>query len=391
MKLKTLFIILSLLFVLHISVSDALINDVYGIFGDATPKNTPDAVYITYYHATGGNFKYAKSTDIGVTWTPGFIQQTDDVGAWSYSNVIDPETVTAVYFNNTSNTLQFIKTVNGGASWSMPVDIDSGAVSYLYSSLFAIDFSNIFVSYYDSTAIDLKYGKTSDGGTTWITGIIDSSIRSGTTTDSSIYAYDTSNVWVSYFHSRAPINTQDLAVASTVNGGTGWTLDQIDTAGTVGLASRMYSNSSTVLNVVYLDSTNVDQKFARSINGGLNYTLSILNSGVSCPSFLGCTSISGVGNDNIYVAFGTLIGGTNVAAFAKSTDGGSSWVITQLEATNPSYLSIDAFNTNYIFISYKNASNNLRTARSIDGGDTWTIQTIENIGATGGYTVIGAK
>jgi len=76
------------------------------------------------------------------------------------------------YYDETNNCLMFVKSADGGDSWSTPIVVDSPGNVGEYTSIAATDTNNIFISYYDRTNGDLKFDVSIDGGDTWNPGDI---------------------------------------------------------------------------------------------------------------------------------------------------------------------------------------------------------------------------
>jgi len=79
--------------------------------------------------------------------------------------------------------------------------------------------------------------------------------------------------------------------------------------------------------------------------------------------------------------------------FAKTTDGGDNWTLTTVDSAGSvgRYSSIDAVDANTIFISYQGFSiGGLKVAYTTDGGTSWTPSAVDTGSSVGQYTSIAA-
>jgi hypothetical protein len=74
-------------------------------------------IYISYYDATSGNLKFAKSTDSGSSWPIiRTVDSTGDVGK-NTSIAVQGDKVYIIYYDANNKAVKFAKSVDGGNSW----------------------------------------------------------------------------------------------------------------------------------------------------------------------------------------------------------------------------------------------------------------------------------
>src|SRR3989344_81452 len=169
-----------------------------------------------------------------------------------------------------------------------------------------------------------------------------------------------------------------------------WTTQIVeDLTDDVGQATSISAIDTSNIFISYRDTTNLDLKFAKSTDGGLNWTTQVVDSTASVGAF---TSISTIDANNIFISYYDGGSATNLK-FAKSTDAGSNWTTQAVDSTSTvgAYSSISAINTSNIFISYYDSTNaDLKFAKSTDAGSNWTTQAVDSTGTVGTYTSISA-
>lgn len=208
---------------------------------------------------------------------------------------------------------------------------------------------------------NIKAAKTVDGGLTWSATNNGNPIETLDASAISIYAQDANTVYVSYV-----TEGNRLKVAKTADGGTSWSI----------------------------------------VNGGNAIDSEIINPGYRCGSSIAGTSIGATGS-TLYVAYdasiGCIFGSGPTFKVAKSTDGGSSWTITNGgraiqefgafgRGVRPSIVVIDA---NKVLIAdtytHGNAGNPagyLRFSSTTDGGSSWTTRIVDVTTSTYGGHVL---
>jgi|GEM_PF-6610464 len=120
-------------------------------------------VYVSYYDATTLTLRFSRSPDNGQTWYTSTMPSDARVGS-IYS---EAGYVNLVYMTNTYN-LRSTYSNNNGVSWVSPVniDLDSGDVGF-YVSVTGGDNGRVYVSYYDSSTTSLKFAKSLNHGSSW--------------------------------------------------------------------------------------------------------------------------------------------------------------------------------------------------------------------------------
>ncbi|MBI4049268.1 MAG: fibronectin type III domain-containing protein [Candidatus Doudnabacteria bacterium] len=184
----------------------------------------------------------------------------------------------------------------------------------------------------------------------------------------SIAAVNSNTLYISYID----VTNAGLKFAKSTDGGSNWTLS------TVGTASTQYTSIvAPDANTIFISYYTGDLKFAKSTDGGSNWTLSTVDSAADEGLY---SSIDSVGTSTIFISYHDLTNGD--LKFAKSTDGGSNWTASIVDSTGTVTgvdTSIDAVDENTIYISYRNdTASDLKFAKSTDGGSNWTLATLNS-------------
>lgn len=311
------------------------------------------------------------------------VDSTGYVGRRS-SIAVDGQNVYVSYYDYTNGYLRFVRSTNGGASWTNMQTVDSiGIFSYNDTSI-AVNESNIYIAYYDFNGGNLKFARSTDSGVTWPDiQTIDSTGDVGRYVS---IAVSGSNIYISYFNA----SNADLKFARSTDNGSTWpAIQTVDSAGVVGQYTSI-GTSGTNVYISYFDNANADLKFARSTDSGSTW-----------PTIQTVDSIGSVGEKTSIVASGTVVyisyyDSTNGSLkVAGSSDSGSVWSnIQTVDSTgdvgDDSSIVLDGSN---IYISYYDSSNyDLKFARSTDSGSTWpVIQTVDSSGYLGSDTSIGVN
>jgi hypothetical protein len=273
-------------------------------------------VYVCYryWNSSRGNYdlRFTKSTDYGATWPAGNIKTLDNAGSTGYyiSMALVFPNIYVSYYTHNPKKLNFIKSTDGGASWSTPVVIDNTSTSY-YSSI-AVDGSNVYISYQDDTNKDLKFAKSTDGGTTWAPP------------------------------QTIPVPTDD-----------------------VGYHTSICVTSEGYLYVSFLDYTNKDLMFAKSTNAGWTWSVTTADSTGDAGWY---TDIVDWDGGTVMISYTT----NGILKTAKSSDYGANWTVTTVDSTVSCQYTALARYSNHVFLGYHDLTNeDLKFARSINTGGTW--------------------
>jgi hypothetical protein len=119
-------------------------------------------LYILYQDATGYDLKLAKYTG---SWATSTVLSSGDVGSHIGLYLDGNNYLNVVYYNDSQFRAEFIKSTDGGTSWSTPVVIDDSGVGQ--SASLAGSGITLWMSYYDAVNADLKAAKSVDAGVSW--------------------------------------------------------------------------------------------------------------------------------------------------------------------------------------------------------------------------------
>ncbi len=190
------------------------------------------------------------------------------------------------------------------------ISIEGGGTSYLY------------VSYQNRDSNNLKFARCTNLSTynTWDVQILDSSSATG------FYSCIGSNgiyIYVSYYDAT---NDQLKFIRNTNYGvSTSWSSPSVIdlSGGNMGEYSSLALVGSDDIYISYYDNTNNNLKFARSLDGGNNWSIKTVDdSGLVAPAETEIKVDSGV----IYIVYSTDMGsGIRNLKIAKSIDDGDTW------------------------------------------------------------------
>ena len=128
-------------------------------------------------------------------------------------HMVSTSTIYVAYSSSTaSGPVNFAKTTDGGATWSI---VTADGSSEKAVSIFAADANTIFISSYDDDLQDMRVSYSTNGGVSWTAKIVDAA-GSNTGFYNTLHAVGTSTVFVSYYRSG------DQYFASSSNGGVTW-------------------------------------------------------------------------------------------------------------------------------------------------------------------------
>ncbi len=309
---------------------------------------------------------------------------SNSVGQHTSIAAVDTDITMISYYDATDGNLKFARTVNGGESasdWTTVASIVTSGDVGRYTDIAAVDSNTAHISYYDVSNTALKVATTNDGGSNWSSANVDSSGDVGRYT--SIAALN-ANVFVSYYDAT----NGDLVVAKSTNSGTSWTANAVDSIGDVGMHTAIALPDADTVIVGYYDATNQALKIARSIDGGGSWATAVIDSSGDVGRE---ASIVAVDAQTLFVSYYDATNDDLKAA--KSVDGGSAWSVSVIDSTGEvgRYASIAASDTSNVFISYQSVTDSsLKVARSTDGGGTWNLVTLDSTGGVGEYTSITA-
>jgi glucose uptake protein GlcU len=332
-----------------------------------------DNLYISYYDATNGDLKFAKSTDGGATWPLGNFETIDSVGdvGWYTSIAVNGTNVYISYLDDTNGTLKFAKSTDGGYTWPAGNIKTIDSVGFIEYNTITVDGANIYISYLDGTNYDLKLAKSTDGGATWPAGNIKTVDSTGIVGQFSSVAINGTNVYISYYDN----DNGNLKLAKSTDSGATWpagNIKTIDSAGDVGMCTSIAVDGVNVY-ISYYANIDFDLKIAKSTDSGATWLAGNIKTIDSTGNVGGYTSIA-INGTNVYISYYDDDNGN--LKFAESTDSGATWPAGNIKIVDSAgyvgwYTSIAVNGTN-VYISYYDLSNyDLKLAKSTDNGATW--------------------
>jgi hypothetical protein len=119
-------------------------------------------LYVLYQDVTGYDLKLAKYTG---SWATSTVLSSGDVGSHIGFYLDGNNYLNVVYYNDTQFRNEFIKSIDGGTTWSSPVVIDDSGVGQ--NASLAGSGITLWTSYYDAVNADLKAAKSADAGVSW--------------------------------------------------------------------------------------------------------------------------------------------------------------------------------------------------------------------------------
>ena len=326
-------------------------------------------VYMSYINHVNSSTRYlriARSDDYGGTWTTAVLPGSSMVQPTTQSIPVlaDGSNVFVVYLCY-DNTANVAYSSDYGVSWQTR---NLGGAQYDIDA--AIDGTYLYVisvANWDLTLIQLPYNCGSQANYTIDAGTTQLS-QPALAVDSSyahvICAYGSAGTKNGVSYYRAPKTNLDS-----------WsTAETVDTRGPelyMGWATALAANGDSVY-AIYQAGTYLF-RFARSTDAGANWTLTDLDSTLMYSYYGGADFFHADlvrDGTTLYLTFMT---NTNELGFRKSTDGGVVWSA----ATYPSTAGFGPFNAvavlgSKVFISgYQSSVGGLYFLKSLDGGGSW--------------------
>ena len=135
---------------------------------DVTVTATGTRVYLAHYsYFDGENLRFAASNNEGASWYNEKSVDTSGSTGWHPSIAVanTDDLYLAFHLNQGSGSLKFMKSYDGGTSWSSPIIVDSWAN---HTSLAIADADTVYIAYLDGEGSGrLLFAKSTDGGTSW--------------------------------------------------------------------------------------------------------------------------------------------------------------------------------------------------------------------------------
>ncbi|PKL39909.1 MAG: hypothetical protein CVV44_06720 [Spirochaetae bacterium HGW-Spirochaetae-1] len=376
--------------------------------------NEPDiavlngSVYISYYEEWDDAFaglsvnqlKLAFSSDKGLTWPFEKNQKvlnyyTDYVNdACHYSSVatcFKNNTINIFVVNESNdflgNLVEFIKSDDNGLSWSHcayascinpihpKIYEEDGFESWRPEIKIVGDQAQLYCAYFrEDSSLNLAVGfsKSIDEGETWIANEfingppapkyshVPFDIVEDTIDGNNIYAFFTTYDLPSFF---------DLSLKKSYDDGLLWEsvyyIDYADTISEV-VISALPGVSNNIDNIYIVYFADDHLKMARNCDGSSDFDLFDIETNITGSESTSIKVIKDDTNDDdIYLSYIA----DNALKFARSLDGGETWIIRTVDDSGGIHTSIDVEGNDVYIVYYRD--NTLWFAKSIDGGDTW--------------------
>jgi hypothetical protein len=239
---------------------DSSANDV-GQYSSISATSTGGNIFISYYDATFGDLKIARSTDGGTVWSISSVDSTGDVGKYSSLDTVHSQATTTVYisyYDDTSDNLKFARSTQFVFPTFTVSTVDSTGDMGQFSSIAAVNDTTVdngqtvYISYYDADSNDLKLAASTNSGSSFS---LSTAVSSGDVGQhSSIAIVDPTTIFISYFED-APIdaNNKLRTVRSTDSGATFEDPATVDEGQTVGQYNDISLVGTTNVFVSYWD------------------------------------------------------------------------------------------------------------------------------------------
>lgn len=278
------------------------------------------------YDGSGGGAtvqEFTRTTDGGLTWTPGFIDIGDPVLKIGNLIPVDANTAWISYFDETLGQGGVAKTTDGGLSWnSQNLGSFIGATSWCDGVHF-FD-ANIGIAWGDpatSTDTHLEFYRTTDGGETWNTlpAFNSAAFTSGDFAYAGSYAYSGNNIWIPTAKGKIYRSNDMGATWTRVNS----PIADFGGGSTATSGGSLYfsdANNGILIGRTISGTTVTGRKIYRTTNGGTTWSPF-----VTYTSQYNAT-ISYIPGTTILVGNGTI--GTGAAAVSYtgySTDNAATW------------------------------------------------------------------
>jgi len=353
----------------------------------------PGSVFISYVDNTTHSLKFARSPDIGITWTTSTVDSSVTVYSYTSIGTVDGKNIYISYTNNTNYDLRFARSTDSGLTWTTSI-IDNTVSAGGFNSIAVVSNKIIYISYYDDTNNNLKIAKTIDGGTTWVLKTIATDL-SNTDWTCAISAVDANTVYTTYSAVGAsPWIVHHINVVKTTDGGATWILQNVTPS--TGLPRNqqyvqpsIYALSVNTIYIAYMYSQGADLDLSKSTDGGVTWTQQVIDNTVSTG--LGQGSSITANGSNVYI---TYFDNTNYnIKLARSSNNGTSWNLSVVNYVNSAGVrsSVSADGAKHVYVSTYDSTNpgrKLYFGISYNSGASFTNKIIDSVGNVGDYNSI---
>ena len=260
---------------------------------------------------------------------------------------------------------EFTKTTNGGVTWT-PGTISGLPTSAVPSCISAVDGSTAYISTYSSSATSGQCGvfQTVNGGTTWT--------KQTTATYTGTAAFP--NI-VHFFNANDGITQGDpnggyFEVYTTSDGGTTWTrVPQVNLPAIAASDEYGYTNMYDAYGDNLWYATNKGRVY-RSTDKGATWAVSVVPTFTDFSEIAFSDELNGMAAQ---ITYNTSTGAITAVKIARTNDGGATWTIFTpgVGAYFSSIAAVPGVANKFVSVGY-DQSGNLGSAYTENAGDTWT-------------------
>jgi len=310
-----------------------------------------DVIYVVYTKDTGAGTMFIKSVDGGYTWsTPVEIIAGGTYPKIDYADANTLYAVALVGFNDAV----FVKSTDGGDSWSDEVTVCSK--SQLKSCggprISVVDANNVYIMAAEYTG-DLYVYHTSNGGTNWTPIVADNAWLAMSLLD--IKAISTNVIFCAW----SEANTGKGLITITTNAGVNWTTTEVDATATVIDGAFDALDASNLFYLSRHAYENNDIWLYKSSNGGTNWTPSQIGTLEADATTKATCGIWAQDANNIHAA---LYDKDNKHFYyAVTANGGTNWTLTNKDSSGNvgRGCRIHGYSATSVFATYNDYGNKL--------------------------------
>lgn len=290
------------------------------------------------------------------------------------------------YFEKPDSQLRMVRSLDNGFTWE-DIAIDNTSDVGRYSSIGALQNGTddyVYISYYDDATEILKFARSSDSGGAWTISTIDNATRVGENTSLATINHSGNNyIYITYYAQEVDPSTKGLLrLARSTDGGVNWTIEVVDDRSTItdyiGLFSSVVavdddSGPPNIYVAYYYQYTGAQDLVFRS--GTDDYTTGItwdtalvIDSDDDVGSFTSLDIKDNGTNYDVYVAYYDTTNGD--LSFLKSTDSGVNWGTPQQVDTEMGSIGLGEFYFHPISIK-ADAASNIYITYAKAGSEDW--------------------
>lgn len=364
----------------------------------ATNGSNTYAVWIDQRNGTGffggGAVFFNRSTNGGVTWQPADLRIDRAKGTAGFAllpDIICSGNSLFVVWQDRRNgdfDIYFTRSTDGGVTWlaqDIRLDTDGAGSGASENPQICVSGSTVHVAWQDgrSGETDIRFNRSLNGGATWMSNDVrlDRGTAGAAPSILPRIAAVGSGVAVVWMDLRD--GTWDIYFNRSTNRGSDWLQNDVRLDhGTQTAGTPQISWVGNVINVVWNDDRDVksDVYSNRSTNNGATWLSEDVRLDTDGPgaadSYGHCLVAAG---SNVYVAWYDLRDGSSGIYFNRSTDGGSSWLPSDVRLDTPAgpgggfepKIAVSGSNVVVMWTDSRNGDSDVYVNRSADGGATW--------------------